>query len=330
MKYLLLVPLIAAAVVIAAGCGSPQGQGNAVQPTSAITAPAASPTTAAKAGPTTRPSPAPTKQPTAGTPPTATAPAVGAGATQQEAAVQTLLDYFDAINQRDYGKAYGYWAENGAASGQTPQGFASGYASTVRVTVLLGTVGSQGTGSASRVTVPADLTSIVNPTDQTQPQQVHHYQGTYTLQPGGGSGWEIASASVAEVPAAQSALADVADPTTLLRSYFDALNRRGFARAYTYWDNLGQASKQTFAQFEQGYAATRQVTVDLGTPQENAGAGNVYADVPVSIIATQSDGSTRTYKGTYTAHRANIPPFDQLGWRIEGAKVTLAAGGSTR
>ncbi|MCL4368920.1 MAG: glycoside hydrolase [Actinobacteria bacterium] len=175
---------------------------------------------------------------------------------------------------------------------------------------------------ASRVTVPADLTSIVNPTDQTQPQQVHHYQGTYTLQPGGGSGWEIASASVAEEPAAQRALADVADPTTLLRSYFDALNRREFARAYTYWDNLGQASQQTFAQFERGYAMTKQITVDLGTPQGNAGAGNLYADVPVTIIATQSDGSTRTYKGTYTAHRANIPPFDQLGWRIESAKVT--------
>ena len=322
MKRLLLLPLLVLALAMVAGCSSPQGQPGATQPTGTSVAPTTSPT-APKTGPTTTPSPAPTKQPTEAVPPTATAPALGAGATQREAAVQTLLNYFDAINQRDYGKAYGYWARNGSVSGQTPQAFASGYASTVQVTVLLGDVTSEGTGAAQRVTVPVDLASVVNEPGGAS-QQVHRFQGTYTLQTSGSS-WAISKAGVAEVAAGQQPPPAVADPTALLRSYFDAINQRQFAQAYSYWDNLGQASKQTFAQFEQGYAMTSQVTVDLGTPKGSGGAGNLYADVPVTIVATQNDGSTMTYKGTYTAHRANVPPFNQFGWRIESAKVAATA-----
>ena len=123
---------------------------------------------------------------------------------------------------------------------------------------------------------------------------------------------------------------DVANPTTLLSSYFDAINRREFARAYSYWDQMGKSSGQSFAQFEQGFATTKLVKAVIGTPHYGAGAGNVYADLQVTITATQSDGSTSIYTGSYTVHRANVPPFDKFGWRIEGAKVTGSASSGTR
>ncbi len=57
----------------------------------------------------------------------------------------------------------------------------------------------------------------------------------------------------------------------------------------------------------------------------DAGAGNLYAEVPVTIGAMQSDGSAKTFSGSYTLHRSNLPPFDQLGWRIARANVAATA-----
>ncbi len=230
-----------------------------------------------------------------------------------------------AINQRDYSRAYHYWAGQGAASGQSLAEFSRGFADTVQVTVLLGQVSSQGTTQPDGASVAATIFSVVNQPDHSQ--LVEQYQGSYTLRPASTAstaGWEIAGANVAPASGPLPP-AEVADPTTVLRSYFDAINRREFARAYSYWNQLGQASQQSYAQFEHGFATTQQVKAELGTPQQNAGAGNVYADVPVKIVATQSDGSTRSYAGTYTAHRANVPPFEKFGWRIEGAKVAAEA-----
>ena len=343
---LFLFVLLLASVLATAGCGSLQVEAHLLQPTAAATSvptasptaavpafPAASPETQIEAPPGGQTAPVPAGgtagQGLASAPPTVTPPATST--TDVKAAVQTVLDYFYAINQRDYARAYGIWERRGAASGQTFEEFAQGYADTGQVSVLLGTPSLQGTGARRQVVVPVTLISIANLPDYTQ--SVQRYQGTYILRPAeasGASGWEIAVAGVAEGAAAPLPPVDVADPTTLLRSYFDAINRREFARAYSYWNHLGQSSQQSFAQFEQGFATTKQVKVDLGTPQENAGAGNVWADVPVTIVATQDDGSTRVDTATYTAHRANIPPFDQLGWRIEGAKVTGTGSAETR
>ncbi len=325
-RVLAMALLLGLATLLGTGCGSPKVDVRPVQPTAAATPistalPAASPVAVVPVDRTPG-------QGSASTPSTAT-PMATAPITDVEAAVQTALDYFDAINRKDYARAYSYWARGGLASGQSPEGFARGYADTVRVSVLLGMPSSQGTGAARQTTVPVTLMSVVNLPDHAQ--KVQHYEGTYALRPSDASGvrgWEIAAASVAEVTAGPLPPAATADPTTLLRSYFDAINLREFARAYSYWDDLGHASQQGFALFEQGFATTRQVKVDLGTPQQNAGAGNVYADVPVTMVATQDDGSIRTYSGTYTAHRANVPPFEQLGWRIEGAKVSQTAGSS--
>jgi hypothetical protein len=233
-------------------------------------------------------------------------------------AVQTVLDYYTAINARAYAQAYQLWANGGAASGQTFDQFQRGFAQTVQVDVLLGT--PQGPDAAGRVTVPVNLAAVVNdPSVPNLGQRVQQFQGTYHVA-ASAEGWRLASAGISEAVGALPPSA-LRAPDVLVRSYYEAINRRDIASAYTFWEQLGQASGQTFAQFEQGYANTDQVMVDLGQIQSDVGAGNAYADVPVVIFASQRDGARLTFCGTYTLHSANIPPFNALGWHISRAAI---------
>lgn len=316
-----------AALLVAAGCESSQIPDGSAQPTEGVATGTAEPNI--KPNPPANPTiAAPPAQPTAGveTSPQsshASTPA-GAGTADIAQGVQALLDYHGAINRQQYEEAYLCWLGNGAASNQTLEQFASGFSDTVDTTVLLDKAVQQGAGEGRAVIVPVRLMSVVN--DETAPnperQLVRRFEGTYTLQ-STPDGWRIASADVREVAHGAEAPQDLWDPATLLDSYLAAINVGEYERAYTLWKDLGQASGQTYAEFAIGYAATEQVSAELGEPRQDAGAGNVYAEVPVVLFARQTDGTTATYCGTYTVHRANVPPFDQFGWRILGADISL-------
>jgi hypothetical protein len=69
----------------------------------------------------------------------------------------------------------------------------------------------------------------------------------------------------------------------------------------------------------------------VGTVIPDAGAGNVYYNVPVVLTATNSDGSKQTFAGCYTLHMVNPgmqtePPFTPLG--IRSASVRQVANDS--
>ena len=349
MRNRLRLLLLAGVLVAMAGCRSLQVEAGFhtpaeltatahAQPLSVATAtprpPTLSPTAALT--PTTALAPTAAPSPTVPTPPpTGTAAALAKpgptqpvatatpSASDPVAAIQTVLDYFGAVQNYDYPTAYGLWANGGTASGQTYDAFTKGYADTVHVSVQLGNPTEEGTSASRAVSVPATLESIVN--EPNQSQSVRHYQGTYVLQPDSAGAWRISSASVTEVQSGAEPPADVADPTALTRSYFDAISKKELPRAYTYWDQLGEASGQTFAEFANGFSATAGVVVDVGQPRIGAAGGSSYAEVPVVVVAKQTDQTTRTYCGTYTDRRANVPPFDQLGWRIESAQVVATA-----
>jgi hypothetical protein len=325
-----------------AGCGpagrAPAGSAGPTQtPASAPTtqpapaAPTSAPTTqpapaAPTSAPTTQPAPAapttppptsaPTNAPATQAQPAAPAPTVAPSATSESepAAIQTVLDYYDAINQRAYDRAYHLWAQNGAASQQTFDQFAKGFDGTTQVSVQIGRTSAQG----GAVTVPIAIASVVEVTNQEQ--QVRRFQGSYTVQLGA-NGWRLASAKIAEVSGNTPPPADVGDPLALLQAYYAAINERALGRAYTYWNNNGAASQQSFTQFSQGFATTDHVTIDAGKPQIGGAAGSIYAEAPIVIMATQKDGSQQSFCGTYTLRRLNVPPFDQLGWRIERASI---------
>jgi len=237
-----------------------------------------------------------------------------AGLTDTTAAVQVVLDYYHAIAQKHDDQAYGLWAEGGAASGQTLPQFEQGYAKTAGLSVLL----DRATVSGDAVTVPITILSVLNHSDQTQ--QPQRFSGTYTLRQEGG-GWRIASANVAQGDASAEPPASTGDALRVVQAYYQALDEGNYPRAYTYWENNGTASQQSYTVFVQGFASTDSVTLATGQARTNAAAGSAYTEVPVVVLGQQRDGSRQSFCGTYRLRRANVPPFDTFGWRIESAST---------
>ena len=105
------------------------------------------------------------------------------------------------------------------------------------------------------------------------------------------------------------------DAVSLLQSYFNAIDRREYARAYGYWEAGSQVG--AFPQFEAGFATTQAVVLTTGQVGGDAGAGQRYFIVPVTLQSSTSGGS-QTFVGCYVLHLAlpelqAVPPFHPLG-----------------
>ena len=69
-----------------------------------------------------------------------------------------MVDYYAAIDARDYRKAYGLWRDGGAASGQSFEHFSGGYADTESVEAEVGDATDEEGAAGSRyITVPVQL-----------------------------------------------------------------------------------------------------------------------------------------------------------------------------
>src|SRR5438094_7170560 len=89
----------------------------------------------------------------------------------------------------------------------------------------------------------------------------------------------IAAAQAVAAPAAAplnvpSYVDNRSDAVDLLISFFNALNRQEYARAYSYWEPGSQVG--AFASFQAGYAATQSIIVTTGAVGGSAGAGQRY------------------------------------------------------
>lgn len=72
-------------------------------------------------------------------------------------AVARVARYYGAINRGDLVAAYALWGDGGAASGQTPEQFATGFADVAAIRVAPGEATAAGTGD--RVDVPVTVTT---------------------------------------------------------------------------------------------------------------------------------------------------------------------------
>lgn len=114
------------------------------------------------------------------------------------------------------------------------------------------------------------------------------------------------------------------DAVAVVRDYYDSINSRSYARAYSLWSDNGRSSGQSPQQFADGFADTASVAVEIHPPGPvDAGAGSRYIEVPVAISATQHDGSVRKYVGAYMLRRAVVDgaTADQRAWRIGSADL---------
>ncbi len=357
--------------VLAAGlaaCGSISIQ--LVTPTSSPlpaatkTSPAAAPTSAETS---TVPVPTVTKS----TAPVSTQPPDGSQPVyldDRSTAVGVVLSLFNAINRREYLRAYSYWQDPGTP-GSPPSfdQFQQGYQDTASVKVTTGVVsGSAGAGQWY-YNVPVVLAAT------TAGGQVQTYSGCYILHlanpgvqtappfhPMGIKSGLLTQAAAGADPAgllahacegndipqspplnpvpttdpkditAANYLDDRSDPQVVLSSMFNAINRKEYARAYSYWQNAGSsANVQPFPQFQQGYQDTASVSLILGEPKGDIGAGQIRSRVPVVLKSQSTSGQAQSFAGCYQLHLSQpavqgAPPFQP--WGIELARVHQVDG----
>ncbi len=122
---------------------------------------------------------------------------------------------------------------------------------------------------------------------------------------------------------------DRSSPEQLIRSMYNAVNDKEYARAYSYWSQNSQL--RPFAQFQQGYADTASVQVTFGTITSSGAAGSVYYNVPVTLVATSTVSATQTYSGCYTVRLpqpANFgaPPIQPMS--IEKGVIAAVPAGA--
>ncbi len=120
---------------------------------------------------------------------------------------------------------------------------------------------------------------------------------------------------------------DRSDPVGLLASYYNAINRQEYRRAWEYWDNPPVSS---YDDFVHGYAETASVFLVVSPPTFFEGAaGSAYTSIPTMLIATHLDGSRHVFVGCYVTRRANIAPDIDEGWSLYSATIAASPGNST-
>ena len=114
----------------------------------------------------------------------------------------------------------------------------------------------------------------------------------------------------------------------VIRTYYAAINALDYPRAYGLWSDGGRASGQSPEQFAAGFGETSVVMVDIGIPGPVEGAaGSRFIEIPVSLRAQQSDGSSRRFEGRYVLRRAMVDGASdgQRSWRIASADLREVA-----
>jgi len=364
------------AMVILAAC-APNGQlpVSSVPPT--ITALVAAPATSAPATDippatsTTVPTEATVAPATATTAPanTTTAPTAPSSALpptdyrdDRSNAVAVLESYVNAINRKEYARAYSYWEENSEIGPFA--NFEAGFATTETVTLTTGPLSGEGAAGSLYYDVPATLHASLS--DGTQQTFVGCYtlhisqpavQATPPFSPLGIRSATLKSVAVGADTAALMAGAcppsialtpeatpsggavsatyyidDRSDPAAVLRSLFNAINRHEYLRAYSYWKDSSPVG--SFQTFEAGYANTATVELVTGTATSDVGAGQINYLVPVTLRVATTSGEQQTFIGCYNLHLSNPgiqsdPPYIPMGIRAAHVESVAVSADTT-
>lgn len=335
------------------------GQTGTGAPPSVTATPGASDTPTGDATATAIPGAA-TPAPSATTPPDGQVPEYQDDRSSPHALMQSLAN---AINSRQYLRAYSYWEESGTRPPYAE--FESQMKNFAAVKLTLGAIGVGAAAGNRYYSVPAAFTAT------TATGAVQMTAGCYTLhlaQPqiqdavpfhplAVQSATMQPVADAADIPAALATacaedgrpveppdpgadpadisvaryLDDRSDAVQVVRSLFNAINRKEYARAYSYWrPDAAATGLPSYEQFKEGYADTTAVGLSTGTVRQDAGAGQLYSLAPVLLTSMTTGGGMQTFVGCYQLHLSRpeiqgTPPFQPLA--VTKATVApLAAG----
>ena len=277
----------------------------------------------------------------------------------RSSAQDLIRSYYDAIGRRQYLRAYGYWEPSTTLPNY--DAFAKGFESTTAVQVEFGTVGGGAGAGQLYWSVPAAIlaTTTAGPQAFVGCYTVHLARPEIQTAPPFKPMAIQAGAlqSVATPDAARTALPTVcgtSNATPLpwgapgtgidaaryiddrssgeetIRSYYNAINRKEYSRAYSYWEP-GASQLAPFDAFASGYANTKSVALATKPGTIGVGAGQTNYTVPAVVTATNTDNSTTLFAGCFMLHVSSpnaqaTPPFRPLG--IQSARITQAASGA--
>lgn len=109
----------------------------------------------------------------------------------------------------------------------------------------------------------------------------------------------IIGAGVVSASAAQPSYRDDrSTPAAVVASYYNAVNRHEYARAYSYFNPTNPP--EPYARFKRGYGETVSVRVVTGDATAEGAAGSTYFTLPVAIDALSRDGTHHQFAGCYT------------------------------
>jgi hypothetical protein len=323
--------------------------------------PTTSPQDTATPAPTHTSPPPPTQRPANTSTPKPAIPVSGSGVStdyldDRSTASGLIQSYFNAINLKQYLRAYSYY-ESGSKVGPFDK-FQKGYQDTASVQVTLGTISGDAGAGQRYFTVPAALVAqttngktqtfaacytlhLASPDIQAVPpfKPLAIATGTAKAAANGTKtrdllahacdgvpqGSPISPAPVTNTRDITSAnyLDDRSNAVDVLSSLFNAVNRKEYVRAYSYWETNSKVGP--FDKFQQGYAGTASVQLTTGKVTSGVGAGQIYYTVPAVLKAKTTGGATQTFSACYILHLSRpeiqgVPPFQPLAIQSATAK----------
>ena len=114
------------------------------------------------------------------------------------------------------------------------------------------------------------------------------------------------------------------DAGALIRSLYNAINRKEFSRAWSYYGEMKPAA--SLDAFSDGYKDTDHVDVKVGSVSSEGAAGSVFYNIPVAIEAFDAAGASKIFAGCYSARLANpeIQAGDFQPMHIEKGSLSLS------
>ena len=110
---------------------------------------------------------------------------------------------------------------------------------------------------------------------------------------------------------------DRSNPAQVIVSYYSAIDRQEYLRAYNYWTNPSN-SLGDFTAFANGYKDAASVDLVFGQITGDTSMSQTYYTVPVILKVTSTSGAHNNYAACYLVHAGNpavfsAPPFNPMG-----------------
>lgn len=265
---------------------------------------------------------------------------------------QVILSFFNAIERREYARAYYYWNDSEQNAGPFEQ-FSKLLEGVKIKEIILQPISSSGAAGSIYNTIPGTLSGELNGKEAvwafcyvTRLPQPGNYgeppihprtidrgriipiDGSTDLQ----SALTLACADYetgGETETAQTPSLDISKGNfvdnrsgaiEIVSSYLNAINLKQYVRAYSYFA-APEDFPGNFDAFQAGYAQTETVTAEFGEMKAGAAAGNRYYSLPAHLTAILKNGTVQHFTGCYVIHQSApelfaSPPFVPMGIQL--------------